>query len=172
MRVSSRCLACFTETHIIPFSHFVTTGQIQFLIFTLSTFSLSVFYFYFPLVCLLICLHACVSMYSMHVEARRSQKMDLQPMDRSHRWLGGTRRFWEWTEFFWKSSRRSLLLSLLLSLQVTLSSHPPLLSMPRCSAHHPLLGLCVSGSEFPTIGYYFVPSYIFISVLRLPFPHA
>lgn len=58
------------------------------------------------------------------------------------------------------------------SLQVTLPSHPPLLSTPRCSAHHPLLGLCVSGSEFPTIGFHFVPSYIFISVLRLPFPHA
>lgn len=93
------------------------------LIFTLSTFSLSVFYFYFPLVCLLICLHACVSVYSMHVEAWRSQKMDLQPMDRRHRWLGGTRRFREWTEFFWKSSRCSLLLSRL-SRSLYLPIHP------------------------------------------------
>lgn len=49
--------------------------------------------------------------------------MDLQPMDRSHRWLGGTRRFREWTEFFWKSSRRSLLLSRL-SRSLYLPIHP------------------------------------------------
>lgn len=115
------------------------------LIFTLYTFSFSVFYFYFPLVCLHICLHACVSVYSIHVEAWRSQKMDLQPTDRSHRWLGGPCSFREWTEFFWESSRCSLLLSSLSRSSLFLFYHSACPS--TLSFHAPLF--CSSPTSWP-----------------------